>query len=464
MPKAPVLTRAQRQAIASKRKRRANGQFAEGDPKAKKGKRRITATELAGAKDALLALRSKKAPRQVSAKSLKDAKELLSGLTSKEVKVKKQALEAIGKELDSLAPKLTSSQKSRLLKASVTKAPEALKPSAKSGGTKGQGPVKDPKKTLAEDIVRLKADKVTKRSNIQIDGDRLEIWRGTKYEKYDPSFKQRRDRSFEYAIEVEGEKVVLNRQWNVYSYKGETVKGMPSLHPDLARMETKDLARAMVASMSQAQASSPNAPKWDAGLHGQVDGIKWTYDLGSSKGGKKEGYYGEMQIHHIGQWAKTDLNKLQSDYEAGRYSDKEYKRIYEDTVYKETYSKTEKGRTKQVERLALKVQDQSERAFVALPAGLHDTNSSLFRANHHPYIYDPDGKKRQVGIPHKGKDAESGSREWFDSSFKSGFWKQVYQREAYVLRGELQRRINKGNISGKELSDILDNVYSEIES
>lgn len=73
MPKAPVVSRATRQALAAKRRRAANGQFAyEGGRKKppKKGRRRVTADQLAGAKDALLALRSKKGKRAIDAKSL----------------------------------------------------------------------------------------------------------------------------------------------------------------------------------------------------------------------------------------------------------------------------------------------------------------------------------------------------------------------------------------------------------
>lgn len=461
MPKAPVVSRATRQALAAKRRRAANGQFAyEGGRKKppKKGRRRVTADQLSGAKDALLALRSKKGKRAIDAKSLQGAKDLLGGLSDKNVTVKKQALAAISKDLDRVAPKLTSGQKARLMRASAAKATSV--PKAPKGQVKGA--VADPKATLDDPVVRLKADKVVKRKEIQIEGDRLEIWRGSRYEKYDPTFKQRRDRTFEYAVEVDGQRVVLNRQWNVYSYKGEVVKGMPSLHPDLARMAPEDLARAMVASMTQAQQSSPNAPKWDPGLHGQVDGIQWAYGS-ERKGTRKEGYYGEMQIHHIGQWARTDLKTLQEEYKAGRYSPEEYRRVFDSVAYTEKYYDKKEG--VEVSRLAIRVQDQADRAFVALPAGLHDTNSSLFRANHHPFINDPDtGKQRTIGIPEKGKDAESGSREWFNSRFKAGFWKQVYQREAYILRGELQRRINKGDITGQELSGILDKVYSEIGS
>jgi hypothetical protein len=230
-------------------------------------------------------------------------------------------------------------------------------------------------------------------------------------------------------------------------------------------MSDESLARALVATMSQAESSSPSAPKWDPGLHGQVDGVKWTYDLGSKAGGKREGYYGEMQIHHVGQWGRTDFKKLQDDYEAGKYSPEEYRKIYDSVAYREKFTETKKGVSKDIDRLAIKVQDKGVREFVVLPAGLHDTNSSLFRANHHPMIYNPDtGKKERIGIPHKGKDPESGSREWFDSGFKSKFWKQVYQRESYVLRGEMMRRVKEGKLSPDAIKGHIDTAYASIPS
>jgi hypothetical protein len=231
-------------------------------------------------------------------------------------------------------------------------------------------------------------------------------------------------------------------------------------------MSDESLARALVATMSQAESSRPSAPKWDPGLHGQVDGVKWTYSIGPKGNSvKREGYYGEMQIHHVGQWGRVDFKKLQEDYQAGKFTPEEYRKIYDETVYREKYTKVKKGKEVEVDRVAVRVQDRGVREFVVLPAGLHDTNSSLFRANHHPKIYNPDtGKEETLGIPHKGKDPESGSREWFNNRFKDRFWKQVYQRESYVLRGEMMRRVREGKLSPDTIKGYIDKAYASIPS
>jgi hypothetical protein len=254
-------------------------------------------------------------------------------------------------------------------------------------------------------------------------------------------------------------------------FQGEKVNGVPSLHPDLRKMSDESLARALVATMSQAESSRPSAPKWDPGLHGQVDGVKWSYDLGSKNGGRREGYYGDMQIHHVGQWGRTDFKKLQDDYEAGKFTPEEYRKIYDSTVFREKYEKTEVNKKTgakekvMIDRAAIKIQDIGVREFVVLPAGLHDAMSSLYWNNHHSKIYNPDtGKKENLGIPHKGKDAQSGSREWFNNRFKDKFWKQVYQRESYVLRGEMMRRVKEGKLTPDAIKGYIDKAYASIPS
>lgn len=77
-------------------------------------------------------------------RAYRGAKDLLGGLSNKNVAVKKEALAAISKDLDRVAPKLTTGQKARLMRASAAKATSVPK-APKGQGIKGA--VSDPEAT-----------------------------------------------------------------------------------------------------------------------------------------------------------------------------------------------------------------------------------------------------------------------------------------------------------------------------
>lgn len=316
------------------------------------------------------------------------------------------------------------------------------------------------KPTLASVVPVLK-NKVTKKDNVTFNDKSMEIWQNNAKQKgYDPTFKVRVDKQYEYSVQYEGKTVVLNRNRNVFEFQGEVVRGVPSLHPHLREMKDEDLFKAMASTMTMAESSKPSAPKWDSGIHGQVQGIdKWRY-------GDKENYYGEMQVHHVGQWTKIDIKKYNDDVRSGKLSVEDAKKIYDDNVFVEKVKKKDKatGATVLKDKNSIQVAKPGDREFVMLAAGVHDTNSSLFAANHNSRMvnpYHPQLKTAQIGIPEKGKEAETGSRQWFDTKWKPKFWKEVYRRESYVLRGEIQRRIDKGLLPLSEAKKIWDKVHSE---
>lgn len=314
-----------------------------------------------------------------------------------------------------------------------------------------QGVLKPTLKSVVPEGIK----RVTKKEHVTFTDKGIEIWQGTKYKDKDPTFKVRVDKQYNYTVMQDGKEVSLNRNRNVFEFQGEVVKGIPSLHPHLREMKDEDLFKALVSTMSMAESSSPRAPQWDSGLHGQVQGVdKWTYNLGSKNGGKKEGYYGVMQIHHVGQWSKVDIPKFNKDVIEGKISNDEAQKIFDDNF------KAVPGRDKVLE---VQVKATADREFVMLPAGIHDAMSSLFAANHPTPINPSKMKLAKIGIPEKGKDANSGSREWFDK-WKPKFWQEVYRRESYVLREEITRRIDKGLLPLSESKKIWDKVHSEASS
>lgn len=265
--------------------------------------------------------------------------------------------------------------------------------------------------------------------------------------QYKNGFKARVDKQHQYSVEYNGNELVLSRNRNEYKYLGETVQGVPSLSPRLRSDSNEKVIRDLAKVMSQVEGwdtkgEKPTAPEWKPALHGSID------DKSLVRSREGIGKYGGMQIHHVDQWLKGSLDKIVKEYEAGAIDLDTAKSQTSELMNKVTIQ-AKKGEKSDYE---IDVLPSSERKFVILAGGLHDINSPLYYANH-PMGIDVDSptfKLRKYGIPKTG----DGSREWFDSQFRPGFWAEVYRRETYVLSGEVNRRLRKGEITEDEVREL----------
>ncbi|RCJ36923.1 hypothetical protein A6770_14955 [Nostoc minutum NIES-26] len=284
--------------------------------------------------------------------------------------------------------------------------------------------------------------------HLTIKGTKLVIWDGKpELAKAQGGFKTKKVRDFEYAVEVNGERVVLNRQTKMHEFMGERIYGMPSLNPRLAAMTPTQLADGLAKYMTKVETKDTTVPDWLPTFHGKVD-----------KSLLKNGY-GKMQQHHIHQWAKVPLENIVRDYDSGKITLEEAKSQTRAILSRETI-KTKSGKEK--EDWVLTPADKDQRSFVVLPGGLHDiSNKPLYWANH-PMGIDvdsPDFKLRPYRLPKHG---DSG-RDWHSSTFRPGSWLEIYRRESYVLLGEINRRINRNELTPQEAQKLFTEGLAKVD-
>ncbi|MFN6485386.1 MULTISPECIES: hypothetical protein [unclassified Nostoc] len=276
--------------------------------------------------------------------------------------------------------------------------------------------------------------------HLGIKGNKLTIWDGKpELAKAQGGFKTRKVKDFEYSVEVDGKQVVLNRNTNMHEYMGDRIYGMPSLTPRLASMTPVQLADGLAKYMTKVETKDSTVPDWLPTYHGKVDKTL------TPKG------YGKMQQHHVHQWAKVPLDTVVKDYESGKITLDEAKAQTQAILSRET-KKTKSGRT--VEDWVLNPADKNQRSFVVLPGGLHDiSNRKMYLANH-PMGIDVDAsefKLRSYRLPEFG---DSGRR-WHSDTFRPGSWTEIYRRESYILLGELNRRVAKGEVTHQEAQKLF---------
>ncbi|ADI63299.1 hypothetical protein [Trichormus azollae] len=197
--------------------------------------------------------------------------------------------------------------------------------------------------------------------HLTIKGNKLVMWEGKpELGKAQGGFNTRTVKNFEYAVEVNGQRVVLNRQTKMHEYLGDRIYGMPSLNTRLASMTPTQLADGLAKYMTRVDAKDTTVPDWLPTFHGKVD-----------KSLLKNGY-GKMQQHHIHQWARIPLENIVKDYESGKISLDEAKARTKAILSRES-KKTKSG--KLVEDWVLTPADKDQRAFVVLPGGLHDISN-----------------------------------------------------------------------------------------
>jgi hypothetical protein len=304
--------------------------------------------------------------------------------------------------------------------------------------------------TLAETILKAEPPKVyakdylaASRSSVSINKDKLEIWSGKPdFAKAKGGFNSRKIKDFEYAVQLNGERVVLNRNVNMHTFMGERVYGVPSLNHKLAELTTAQLSDRLAKYMTKVELNDGSVPDWLPSIHGKID----PKYLGNAK------EYKRMQIHHIDQWAAKPLDDIVKRHQAGDITLDEAKAETRALMVSETVS-NKKGNSSTDWRI--NPAPQSDRKLVVLADVLHDVrNVDLYFASHPAGIDldSPTFKLRRYGIM-KGGDS---GRDWFDGTFRPQFWVEAYRRESYILSGEINRRIKKGEITAPDAKKLYE--------
>lgn len=335
---------------------------------------------------------------------------------------------------DSLAKKLAK----RVVKRREQGLPPPASPYTYKESLEISGKVKNPKKARAD------LRKPVGRDKLDLSSGKVEVWSGTEYGKYKGNFKERVDRNFKYQVKVDGEVLTLNKQTRVMVYKGEVVKGVPSMNARLRELPPEKLVSDMATNMKYVEAwdnsnvAAP-APRWDVVHMGGKVPDKFVPVKG----------YGGMELHHINQWSDRMFSDVREDVDSGKLSLEDAKKEMRGML-------TPNPNVKQ--GYEIKVPEQSKRAYVVLPAGLHNFNEGqkLYKANHPDGIHPDTGELTGFGLPDKKNGSEFGEvhgRQYHDT-VRDGFWSEYRRREVLILRGELNRRLQKGEITAEQVQEL----------
>jgi hypothetical protein len=279
-----------------------------------------------------------------------------------------------------------------------------------------------------------------KKSRIDISDKGLEVWRDQpQYGKMQGKWKDIKD--YEYKAELGAKVTVLNKNKLSVTFEGERVYGIPSIHTHLRETTDQKLFSDMARYVSYVENSGkvpPPALSWVKTRHGIIYSDLVGYN-------KKPGEYGVCELHHHEQWTrrkfteitdKLTYNEKTKRFEDGEISVEEARRQMKELVE----PMTEGGK----DYLRIKIQDQGDRSVVVLPAGAHNATSKMYEALH-PLGITLDGEPKRVkyGIPDTG---EYGRETWFNG-WNKRFWTEYYRREVYIMRQEIVRRMQKGDIT-----------------
>ena len=287
---------------------------------------------------------------------------------------------------------------------------------------------------------RAKVDRAeVKADSWKVLGNRVKIWESSEHAQYKKT-KFRRRKEYDYIVGGES----LNRNKGVMIHKGETVLGVPDNVRYNRNLGNDQLIGELATTMRyvenhDAGVKAP-APYWHKHTWGAVDD--------ESKMGKP-GNYGQAQLHHINQWAKTPLDSINKRYESGEITLEQAKAEMRDNL-----NVTPKG------TYELKAADRAERAYVVLPGGLHDLTSPYYYDLNHPKGIHPDtGELTKFGLPDYGKTgSEYGltvGRE-YHNGVRDSYWGEWHRQNAHAIVGEVNRRIRKGELTPEEFNTIME--------
>lgn len=339
-------------------------------------------------------------------------------------------------------------RKPRVPKAKVTPAPD--EPTGTTD-TKAAKTPKDPADNPAKKPPRLPtARPPADISNVEFSDKGIEVWKDNDLRKPRDGFKVQTDRNFIFSADLDGgDKVVLNRHQNVFELDGERVMGVPHLHPKLKESSDQTLFDSLARCMSYVEGKSkgvePPAPDWKPTFHGKVDKQHLA-----ARG------YGQMQIHHIDQWAQRAFKGITDAVDDGRMTLDEAKAEMRKLLRPVTKT-TKSGAVKQ--GWEINIQEVKDRRLVVLAGGTHDFTSPLY-SRLHPIGINPDtGKREEFGIPKTG---EGGREPWF-TNFRNKLWTEYYRRETFVLRQELSTRIAKGDLTKEQAETCWKEAHRKVD-
>ncbi len=276
--------------------------------------------------------------------------------------------------------------------------------------------------------------------SFKVAGNRVKIWDGKQYGQYkDTQFRRRK----EYDYSVGGES--LNRNRGVMIHKGETVLGVPDNVKLHKRFNNEQLIGELATSMRYVENHDKGvkapAPYWHAESWGKL--------TDESKMGKP-GNYGQAQLHHINQWAKTPLDSIVKSYQSGEITLDEAKKLTRDNL-----RPTPNGKPP----YEIAAAPQKERAYVVLPGGLHDLTSSHYYDLSHPKGIHPDtGELFKVGLPDYQKTGSpyglTEGRE-YHNGVRDSYWGEWHRQNAHTAVGEVNRRLRTGQLTTTEFERIM---------
>ncbi len=293
---------------------------------------------------------------------------------------------------------------------------------------------------LVASEARAKVDRAPiEADSFKVDGNRVKIWDGKQYGQYrDTQFRRRK----EYDYSVGGES--LNRNRGVMIHKGETVLGVPDNVKLHKRYDNEQLIGELATSMRYVENHDKGlvkapAPYWRADTWGRIADESQM---------KVPGDYGQAELHHINQWAKTPLDSIVQRHLSGEIDLETAKALTRDTL-----RVTPKG------SYELVAAPQNERAYVVLPAKLHNITSGKYYDLNHPEGIHPDtGKLSKFGLPDKQKSgSEYGLTEGreYHNAVRDSYWGEWHRQNAHTAVGEVNRRLRTGQLTTAEFERIM---------
>lgn len=284
---------------------------------------------------------------------------------------------------------------------------------------------------------RIKADP----NSLQISDNGVTLWKGTEHAKPRGGFKIKKDKSQEYSVITDDGKLVLNNIKTVAEYQGERIRGVPSVNQYLRQIDNKALVSNLHTQVGYTESWDKKgvpapAPYWDSNRFGSVPD-KYKPDRG----------YGNMELHHVGQWVKHDMGQLQADVNSGKITLDRAKELMKENLREAPWHS--KG---------YEIAASEKREYIILAAGTHNATAGkkLYRENH-PYGYHPEtGELTEFGIADKDKGSPFGVTEGrqYHNGIRNGFWSEFSRREAYVLAGEVNRRLRNGEMTQDEVKQL----------